>query len=413
MRLKMMAGGDAVDYDSLTAPATEVTEGLIFLGKDSDEPQTGTLPNMEKMQKGTGYSAARPKIPVHTADRVGTTVDTAGKRRIVLSPPRGRWAGYDTAYVGCLPEDLGIVEDVVANKFVVGGVAGTYGADGNLTADYLKAGLVGYGVDGRVAGAAADYGSVLKTLAAGEEYEVKKGFYGAGRIAAKDLESQTDGTALAKHILDGFIAWVKGLKVTGTMPNHGAVSKALGVDESYTIPEGYHDGAGVVEQGIVNRGKLTVPAVYSDNMEIDAGYYDSIDTTQCFKAGQDKLIETMKVSSSQTRNAWGTFTATQDCIIIMAGTAEAGSCGVHATTPGGCPDDSGDTGAQTNISTDGELISYRSLNAQVKAGMLNFALNAKLKAGQHVYVSGRTWGNQSLNTGAVSWTYSLLTYTAV
>lgn len=413
MRLKMMAGGDAVDYDSLTAPATEVTEGLIFLGKDSDEPQTGTLPNMEKMQKGTGYSAARPKIPVHTADRVGTTVDTAGKRRIVLSPPRGRWAGWDTAYVGCLPEDLGIVENVIANKFVVGGVAGTYGADGNLTADYLKAGLVGYGADGRVAGAAADYGSVLKTLAAGEEYEVKKGFYGTGRIAAKDLASQTDGTALAKHILEGFIAWVKGLKVTGTMPNRGAVSKALDVDESYAIPAGYHNGAGVVKQGIVNRGKLTVPAVYSDNVAIDGGYYSSIDTTQCFKAGQDKLIETMKVSASVTRSGWGTFTASQDCIIILSGAAEAGSCGTHATTPGGCPDDSGDTGAVTNISTNGEIISSSNLNAKVKSNLLNFALNAKLKAGQVVNVSGRTWGTQSLNNGAVTWTYSLLTYTAV
>ena len=38
-----------------------------------------------------------------------------------------------------------------------------------------------------------------------------------------------------------------GLKVTGTMPNNGAVTTEVGAGETYTIPKGYHNGAGTVK----------------------------------------------------------------------------------------------------------------------------------------------------------------------
>ena len=38
-----------------------------------------------------------------------------------------------------------------------------------------------------------------------------------------------------------------GLKVTGTMPNNGAVTKEIGAGETYTIPKGYHSGMGTVK----------------------------------------------------------------------------------------------------------------------------------------------------------------------
>ena len=34
--------------------------------------------------------------------------------------------------------------------------------------------------------------------------------------------------------------------LTGTMPNRGAVSQTLNAGQSYTIPEGYHNGSGVI-----------------------------------------------------------------------------------------------------------------------------------------------------------------------
>ena len=72
-----------------------------------------------------------------------------------------------------------------------------------------------------------------------------------GNITANPVQtiyacSSGDGDATANQILSGKTAWVKGKKVTGTMPNRGAVNQTLNVGGSYTIPEGYHNGKGKV-----------------------------------------------------------------------------------------------------------------------------------------------------------------------
>ena len=72
-----------------------------------------------------------------------------------------------------------------------------------------------------------------------------------GNITANPIQtiyacSSGDGDATANQILSGRTAWVKGQKVTGTMPNRGAVTQTLNAGGSYTIPEGYHNGSGKV-----------------------------------------------------------------------------------------------------------------------------------------------------------------------
>lgn len=100
----------------------------------------------------------------------------------------------------------------------------------------------------KVVGTMPNNGAVTpEALVAGESYKIPAGYHdGNGQVAAKDLASQTEGNAAAEQIVSGYIAWVNGTQVTGSMVDNGAVSNALNCGGSYTIPAGYHNGSGKV-----------------------------------------------------------------------------------------------------------------------------------------------------------------------
>ena len=73
-----------------------------------------------------------------------------------------------------------------------------------------------------------------------------------------DYDSNTqDATATTSEVLSGKTAYVRGTKITGDMPNNGAVSGAISTKAGkYTIPQGYHDGSGIVEINTTEQAKL-------------------------------------------------------------------------------------------------------------------------------------------------------------
>lgn len=73
-----------------------------------------------------------------------------------------------------------------------------------------------------------------------------------------DFDANTqDATASAAEILSGKTAYNKGSKITGTMPNNGAVTGKISTKEGqYTVPQGYHDGSGKVSIDEAEQAKL-------------------------------------------------------------------------------------------------------------------------------------------------------------
>lgn len=67
----------------------------------------------------------------------------------------------------------------------------------------------------------------------------------------------SDATATAAEILSTKTAYVNGSKVTGSMPNRGAVTGVITTKAGqYTVPQGYHDGSGKVSIDTTEQSKL-------------------------------------------------------------------------------------------------------------------------------------------------------------
>lgn len=67
----------------------------------------------------------------------------------------------------------------------------------------------------------------------------------------------SEDTAAVAEILAGKTAHARGTQLTGTMPNRGAVTGTISTKaDSYTIPQGYHDGSGAVSIDATEQSKL-------------------------------------------------------------------------------------------------------------------------------------------------------------
>lgn len=103
----------------------------------------------------------------------------------------------------------------------------------------------------------------------------------------------SDATATASEILATKTAYVNGQKVTGSMPNNGAVSGTIDdVSTPYTVPAGYHDGSGTVEVDPTEAAKI-IPSNILEGVTI-------LGVTGTVEPSSDIHIESSKTATPYT-----------------------------------------------------------------------------------------------------------------
>lgn len=108
--------------------------------------------------------------------------------------------------------------------------------------------------------------------------------------------NSTDATVAEAEILAGKTAYARGAKLTGTMKNNGAVAGKITTKAGkYTIPQGFHDGAGAVEIDSIEQAKL-IPANIRQGVTV-LGVTGEMTSTEGVKAQSKEVTPSM---SAQT-----------------------------------------------------------------------------------------------------------------
>ena len=100
-----------------------------------------------------------------------------------------------------------------------------------------------------------------------------------------------DATAAQAEILFGKTAYARGAKLTGTMPNNGAVAGTISTKQGvYTVPQGYHDGSGKVSISQAEQNKL-IPANIRQGVTV-LGVEGTMSGSEGVKAQSKEVIPT-------------------------------------------------------------------------------------------------------------------------
>lgn len=118
---------------------------------------------------------------------------------------------------------------------------------------------------------------------------------GAGIVGTCDFDANTaDATVAVAEILVNKTAYARGAKLTGTMPNNGAVAGVISTKAGkYTVPQGYHDGSGVVQISTTEQAKI-VPENIRQGVTI-LGVSGAMSTTE----GENRQEKTVTPSAEE------------------------------------------------------------------------------------------------------------------
>lgn len=110
-----------------------------------------------------------------------------------------------------------------------------------------------------------------------------------------DVNSE-DATVAVAEMLNGKTAYARGSKITGTMPNNGAVTETISTKtQEVTIAQGYHDGSGKVSISSTEQAKI-IPTNIRDGVTI-LGVTGTMSGTEGAKAQAKTVTPTTAVQN--------------------------------------------------------------------------------------------------------------------
>lgn len=121
-------------------------------------------------------------------------------------------------------------------------------------------------------GGMPNQGAKTSTLNCGQSYTIPEGYHnGSGKITANSLASQTSATAAAGHILSGKTAWVNGSQVTGNIASQGALSYTPSTSAQTASVSGKYMTGNVTIGAIPSKYKDASGATISNNNQMLSG----------------------------------------------------------------------------------------------------------------------------------------------
>lgn len=200
------SGGASVTSDDLTAQAAYVLLGYSFVGSD------------------TGDDAGTGQMPYHPT--VSQTVNAGGEYHIL----QGYHDGTSIISGASLASQTSGA-DANPGQVLAGKTGWKSGA--LITGTMPNNGAISVGIEAKA--------NTENTYTIPSGYH-----NGNGKVTVNSLASQTQGTAAPGHIISGYTGYVNGSPITGTMTNNGTKNYTIDCGGSQRIPAGYHTGNGAV-----------------------------------------------------------------------------------------------------------------------------------------------------------------------
>lgn len=359
IRAKLVELGMATSVDNLDKLAAAI-EGIVDQGAVSvtvQEGDTYTIPAGYHNGSGTVSGVAgggnynlQSKTTTPTKKQQNVTPDSGfyGLSDVTVAPIPDAYQDVTSVTAGAA--------DVLTGKIIVtaDGVVttGTMTNNGNV-AKTLDATTITYTIPKGYHGGTGTVKIILEEKSVTPTKSTQTIAPTSGKVLSKvtvdpipdEYITTEDATATADKLLEEETAYVGGAKVTGTMPNVGAVSQALNTTtKSYTVPKGYHDGTGKVSitteeksatptkeaQTITpSSGKVlskvsvaAIPSAYQDVTAVTAVAADVLDGKKIVNASGTVLTGSMPNNGSATQTIDG---LTVTSVTVPAGYTSGGT----------------------------------------------------------------------------------------